>query len=243
MDDARSAIETFYDPVHNESKINLKWRLEHLENTLKSQKLEFEKTKRPYLFFSKNLTAAVNLKKSMMQAESDISTLKLALKKSNSNKFAQAIHDIEKALADAQMLGHIKHNEQRLSKLRRLVKTAVQKRSYRFARKCIGEAMFTIRKINGRQKKERGKRSTLLSSKDFVKSVIQTTSVSDFNNLLAMQGQVTLTFAIDDTGSMWDEMLAAKKTAEWIVDQPRPEPMEYILSPFNDRGNILELFL
>ena len=64
------------------------------------------------------------------------------------NKFAEAIEDIEKALADAQIVGRVKHDEQRLRKLRDLIKTAVQKRSYRFARKAIGQAMFTIRKIN-----------------------------------------------------------------------------------------------
>jgi hypothetical protein len=64
------------------------------------------------------------------------------------NKFAKAIEDIEKALADAQIVGRVKHDEQRLRKLRDLIKTAVQKRSYRFARKAIGEAMFTIMKIN-----------------------------------------------------------------------------------------------
>ena len=64
------------------------------------------------------------------------------------NKFAEAIEDIEKALADAQIVTNVRHNEQRLRKLRDLIKTAMEKRSYRFARKVIGEAMFTIKKIN-----------------------------------------------------------------------------------------------
>lgn len=64
------------------------------------------------------------------------------------NKFAEAIEDIEKALADAQIVNRVRHDANRLRKLRDLIKTAVQKRSYRFARKAIGEAMFTIRKIN-----------------------------------------------------------------------------------------------
>jgi hypothetical protein len=64
------------------------------------------------------------------------------------NKLAEAIEDIEKALADAQIVGRVKHDEQRVRKLRDLIKIAVQKRSYRFARKAIGEAMFTIGKIN-----------------------------------------------------------------------------------------------
>ena len=64
------------------------------------------------------------------------------------NKFAIALEDIEKALADAQILvGRVRHNEQRLHKLRDLIKIAVQRRSYQFARKAIGEALFTIEKI------------------------------------------------------------------------------------------------
>ena len=53
-----------------------------------------------------------------------------------------------------------------------------------------------------------------------------------------MQGQVTLMFAIDDTGSMSDEIAAAKKIATSIVNEQRVEPVDYILSPFNDPGNL-----
>ena len=51
-----------------------------------------------------------------------------------------------------------------------------------------------------------------------------------------MQGQVTLMFAIDDTGSMRDEIAAVKKIASSIVNQQRAEFVDYILSPFNDPG-------
>ena len=172
-------------------------------------------------------------------------TLKKVLKKAKPvtskrvslNKFAEAIEDIEKALADAQIVGRVRHNEQRLRKLRNLIRTAVQKRSYRFARKAIGEAMFTIRKINEQRKRGgRGKRNTVLSSKAFLGSVRQTIGVSAFNDLLAMQGQVTLMFAIDDTGSMKEEIAAAKSIATSIVNEQRAEPVDYILSPFNDPG-------
>ena len=123
------------------------------------------------------------------------------VKRVSLNKFAEAIEDIEKALADAQIVGRVRHNEQRLRKLRDLIKTAVEKRSYRFARKAIGEAMFTIRKINEHRKKSgRGKRGIPMSSKDFLGSVRNKIGVSAFNDLFAMQGQVTLMFAIDDTG-------------------------------------------
>ena len=240
MDKTRSAIESVYDSIHNDSKTELKKKLEHLENTLKLQKVEFEKLRQPYLFFGKTLTAAVdNLQKSMTRTETNIFTLKQAMTKSNSNKFAQVVHDIEKALVHAQGFRHVKHNVHRVVQLRRLIKTAVQKRSYRFARKCIGEAMFTIHKIDEQQKgKGRGKRSTSsLTSKDFLQNVNKTIGASEFSKLLAMEGDVTLMFAIDDTGSMREEIQEAKKIAKSIIDQPRTIPVEYVLSPFNDPGN------
>ena len=64
------------------------------------------------------------------------------------SKFAKAIEDIEKALAAAQIVRSVTHNKQRLWRLRDLIEIAVQKRSYRFARKAIGEAMYTIERIN-----------------------------------------------------------------------------------------------
>ena len=50
-----------------------------------------------------------------------------------------------------------------------------------------------------------------------------------------MQGDVALMFAIDDTGSMSDEILAAKNIAADIINYKRKVPIkEYILSAFND---------
>ena len=59
----------------------------------------------------------------------------------------------------------------------------------------------------------------MLSLKDFLGCVRQTIGVSVFNDLLAMQGQVTLMFAIDDTSSMRNEIAAARKIATSIVNE------------------------
>ena len=50
--------------------------------------------------------------------------------------------------------------------------------------------------------------------------------------------KTTLMFAIDDTGSMADEIQAAKDIATHIVNYRRPNlEVDYILlSPFNDPG-------
>jgi hypothetical protein len=169
MDDARSAIMSFYDPTHVEPEaksdyINVKSKrptfvvskrkhtsisiiptsIKHFKlmrirpryklKPLRTVRLKPLRTVRP--FPRPQPTRAINKSK-------PVTTRRVSL-----NKFAEAIEDIEKALADAQIVGRVKHDEQRLRKLRDLIKTAVQKRSYRFARKAIGEAMFTIRKIN-----------------------------------------------------------------------------------------------
>ena len=116
MDDARSAIMSFYTPIYLEPEKKAK------------------ETK------SKNIRVTSS---SASVSSHDTFTMRRSL-----NKFAEAIEDIEKALADAQIVRRVTHNEQRLRRLRDLIKTAVQKRSYRFARKAIGEAMYTIKKIN-----------------------------------------------------------------------------------------------
>ena len=62
------------------------------------------------------------------------------------------------------------------------------------------------------------------------------------------KGDATLMFAIDTTGSMRDEIAAAKGIANYIINMPRKFPVDYILSPFNDPGrwkctSIAEVFL
>ena len=176
MDDARSAIMSFYDPTHVEPEaksdyINVKSKrptfvvLKRKHTSISiipmlgkksrgrpgSKKTSIKRMRirpryKPVLrlkplrtvrpFPRPQPTRAINKSK-------PVTTRRVSL-----NKFAEAIEDIERALADAQIVGRVKHDEQRLRKLRDLIKTAVQKRSYRFARKAIGEAMFTIRKIN-----------------------------------------------------------------------------------------------
>lgn len=59
-----------------------------------------------------------------------------------------------------------------------------------------------------------------------------------FDTFMGVHGDVTLMFAIDDTGSMRDEIQAAKEIATSIVNHPRDEVIDFILSPFNDPGTI-----
>ncbi|XP_046850766.1 von Willebrand factor A domain-containing protein 7-like [Xenia sp. Carnegie-2017] len=76
----------------------------------------------------------------------------------------------------------------------------------------------------------------MTSGRSFLGNLKQTIGASAFNDLFAMHGQVTLMFAIDDTGSMREEIQGAKNLATAIVNMQRAEPVDYILSPFNDPG-------
>ena len=63
-------------------------------------------------------------------------------------------------------------------------------------------------------------------------------AIGDYNfaKLMSQNGAATLMFAIDTTGSMRDEINAAKAIATSIVNRDREFPVDYILSPFNDPG-------
>ena len=64
---------------------------------------------------------------------------------------------------------------------------------------------------------------------------------TDFDNLLGISGDVSLIFVIDTTGSMGDEIAAAKEIAKAIAAHPRDSPVDFILSPFNDPSKLIIL--
>lgn len=81
----------------------------------------------------------------------------------------------------------------------------------------------------------RKKRSSTSEGKAFLQDLRKKVGGAKFDSFLAVQGDVGLMFAIDDTGSMHDEIQAAKKIAKDIINYKRRFPItEYILSPFND---------
>ena len=56
--------------------------------------------------------------------------------------------------------------------------------------------------------------------------------------VISAKGDSTLIFAIDTTGSMRDEINAAKAIAKQIINIQRDYKVDYILSPFNDPSKI-----
>ena len=69
---------------------------------------------------------------------------------------------------------------------------------------------------------------------------IETTIGKDkFEKFIGNQNdnKVTLMFAVDDTGSMYQEIQAVKDIATYIVNITRSNlEVDYILSPFGDPG-------
>jgi hypothetical protein len=57
-----------------------------------------------------------------------------------------------------------------------------------------------------------------------------------FQRFLAVDGDVSLVFTIDTTGSMRDEISAAKDIAKAIAKYDRKGKVDYVLSPYNDPG-------
>ena len=70
----------------------------------------------------------------------------------------------------------------------------------------------------------------------FMDSIKRDLGDSAFDTFMSVQGEVTLMFAIDDTGSMSGTIQAAKDIATSIINHPRKEKVNFILSPFNDPG-------
>ena len=93
----------------------------------------------------------------------------------------------------------------------------------------------------GRRKRS----STNNEGNKFLRGLRQRVGSATFDSFMAVQGDVSLMFVIDDTGSMSDEIQAAKNIAIDIINYPREAPIvTYILSPFNDPypGKLLRNF-
>ena len=155
---------------------------------------------------------------------------------SPSNKFLEALDQIERAVYEAQAAGsRYHHNSSRLAKITANIKLATQKRNYLFARKALGHGLYTVMQLN--KKSGRKRRAATTAVINFMDSIKAELGEAAFNTFMSVNGDVTLMFAIDDTGSMSGEIQAAKDIAIAIVNKQRDEKVDYILSPFNDPGN------
>ena len=130
----------------------------------------------------------------------------------------------------------------RLAKIEKNIKLASKQGNQKFARQSLGDGLYSA--IQLAKKRGRKKRSIKIPSsavKVFMDSVKKDLGTDAFDTFLGVKGKVTLIFVIDNTGSMWDEIAAAKAIAKSIVNQPRKDTtVNYILSPFNDPSKCLQ---
>ena len=81
------------------------------------------------------------------------------------------------------------------------------------------------------------KTGTVLSeTKTYLDRLRRVVGDKKMDKILSIQGDSTLIFAIDTTGSMGEDIQAAKAIAKEIISVTRDSEVDYILSPFNDPG-------
>ena len=154
---------------------------------------------------------------------------------SPSNHFLTALNEIERAMAEAKAAGRRQRfSHAQLNKLKSYIILGTRQRSYQFAWRAVGQALHLL-ELKGTSRR-RGKRSSPNAATGFLSDLKNQMGNDEFNTFMAVQGDVTLMFAIDTTGSMSEEIESAKKIAIDVVNYDRQNPVNYILSPFNDPG-------
>ena len=126
------------------------------------------------------------------------------------------------------------------NKLKGLLMRAVRSKSYKYAREVLGKIMYLLSTKSSAPR--RSKRTTSgnkttpeTEGGNFLQDLRRQLGASVFDSFMAVQGDVSLMFAIDNTGSMREEIQAAKNIAIDIINYPRNSSVKkYILSPFND---------
>ena len=114
------------------------------------------------------------------------------------------------------------------------IKEALKFGNVKFARRTLAIALNTIGKVSSKNTGRR-RRSTKEDAKKFLEDLRKDIGEERFSKLFALDGGKTLMFAIDITGSMHNEIEAAKAIATEITKLKRREPpSNYILSSFGD---------
>ncbi|KAL9960310.1 hypothetical protein ACROYT_G033755 [Oculina patagonica] len=148
-----------------------------------------------------------------------------------SNKFLELINEIEKAVANAGATdSRLRYNNETKATLSRLLADSIKSKSYKYARDVLGKVLHLL----STDSSTRRKRSAGNKGKSFLEGLRETLGNETFDSFMAVDGDVSLIFVIDDTGSMRSVIEAVKKIAISVINFERKAPVEYILSPFND---------
>ena len=165
---------------------------------------------------------------------------------SPSNSLLTNMEEIEKAVYESQAHRSLYlQTPARVKKIEGIIKLAAQYGKGKFLRQSLGHALYTT--INIQKSKHssltsrRKKRCAICVNavKEMMQSIKTEIGKDKFEKVIGNQNdnKATLMFAVDDTGSMYQEIQAVKDIATYIVNFSRPNlEVDYILSPFSDPG-------
>ena len=109
---------------------------------------------------------------------------------SPSNKFLEALDQIERAVYEAQAAGsRYHHSTHRLAKIKANIKLATQKRNYLFARKSLGHGVYSVIQLD--KKSGRKRRGATSAVKTFMDSIKKELGDSTFDTFMSVNGDVT----------------------------------------------------
>ena len=103
------------------------------------------------------------------------------------------------------------------------IKEALNFGNVKFARRTLAIALNTIGKTSSKNTGRR-RRSAKENAKKFLEDLRKDIGEERFSKLLALDGGKTLMFAIDITGSMYDDIQTVKAIATEIIKFKRHEP-------------------
>ena len=164
---------------------------------------------------------------------------KLRKGKNVTNAFLKVIDTFEKEIAEfyaALRKRAVKRDV--LSDIKDFIKKASEDRTAntKILRDLTSQGLFLAQKVEelfGVSKRD----FLSLGAAEFLNNIKEEIGEETFDKFLSVNGLVTLMFAIDNTGSMGDEIRASIAISEQIVKADRTGyDVDYILSPFNDPG-------
>ena len=167
--------------------------------------------------------------------------------KNVTNAFLKVIDNFEKGIAEFHAaLRRRTVKREAISNVEEFIKEGAKDRSEntKILRQLTSQGLFLSERFAGEDLKltKRGVDLLNAGAYSFLNTIRKTIGEENFNEYLSISGLVTLMFAIDDTGSMSEEIGAAISISEQIVKAKREYDVDYILSPFNDPGKLFFCF-
>ncbi|XP_065069649.1 hemicentin-1-like isoform X2 [Rhopilema esculentum] len=159
-------------------------------------------------------------------------------KQQPSGKFYEAAIQITKEVATAHAAAQRSPDEAvDVKKLVQYMKAASSTSTKDLARSALARTLYGYFKayLSGSGSKfPLGLNSISFAAAHFLETLRDEVGERSFNRLVARGGAKTLAFAIDTTGSMTDDIKAAKAITKAILAEERKEKVDFILSPFAD---------